>query len=410
MAGCIMRSLVICVALAPLLGPLAACMDDAKEAEEDIPVDGKLDSMKSPTDHGAAAFGVAASSQLTAAQGFHTWTFTLTGAADIHAFTGQSGPGHGPDTVLYLYKKGPAGWGSYVARNDDAGGTRFSSLTRSLPAGEYRALVKGLTARTRGKFAFEVDCAGAGCAAPLPPGCLFGATFNDARNGNPSVRMQVESTFTSPDGMLELDRQRVILAMHESSHVDVTTIEAAFAAADQHQINIFRFWEPLAARTYTAIEYGAGDNSYGGIYYWNTTDRVSSIHDGDLENCTVSARRCLLGSTYNDLRSGGAATVVSTKVVKTAAALSGVAADQALAAIRVAYADATSLADGFTKIDARTLNVTTFRLTEGGAVVDAYEYGAGDNSYGEVFKGGSLDVAAAINDGDLYGCAVLSAP
>jgi hypothetical protein len=354
-----------------------------------------------------AAFGAALPAQITATEGFHAWTFTLSGDAALELTTGQSGPGRGPDTVLYLYKKTATGWGSYIARNDDNGASNFSRIAKNLGTGEYRALVKGLTSRTRGKFAFKVGCVGAGCAAPLPPGCLFGATFNDARSGNPSVRNQVESMFTSPDGMLEIDRQRVILALHESSHVDVTTIEEAFAAADQHTINIFRFWEPLAARTYTAIEYGAGDNSYGAIYYWNTTERVSSIHDGDLYDCTVTAQTCLLGSTYNDLRSGAAATVVSKKVVKSAAELSGVAADQALAAIRVAYADATSLANGFTKIDAKTLNVTTFKLAETGALVDAYEYGAGDNSYGEVFKGGTLEVAAAINDGDFYGCSVL---
>jgi hypothetical protein len=216
------------------------------------------------------------------------------------------------------------------------------------------------------------------------------------------------STFTSADTMRPVDQARVILALHESVHTDVTTIEQAFAAADQHQINLYRFYEPAAARTFLGVEYGAGDNSYGAIYYWDTTERVAAIHDGDLDSCTEARHTCLLGSTYNDLKTSPAFTATSTKLVKTAGQLTGNAATQALTAIRVAYADATSLADGLTKIDAGGLNVVTYTHVASGRLVDAYEYGAGDNSYGEVFVGGALTVAAAINDGDFYGCGLFA--
>src|SRR5438128_7841319 len=105
----------------PLLGASIGCLD-AKGEETDVPADGKLDSFRSPTDHGVIAFGAAQTSRLTADQSFHTWTFSLSGAADVKALTSRKPHYAAIDTVLYLYKKGANGsWGSYIARNDNDG-------------------------------------------------------------------------------------------------------------------------------------------------------------------------------------------------------------------------------------------------------------------------------------------------
>ena len=42
--------------------------------------------------------------------------------------------------------------------------------------------------------------------------------------------------------------------------------------------------------------------------------------------------------------------------------------------------------------------------------VVAIEFGAGDNSYGAVFSGGTTRIVARIQDGDLAGCTLLGAP
>lgn len=381
---------------------LLAC-DDARPEEEGVPQDGKLDSFQTPTDHGELAFGASARAKLTPTAAHHTWTFTLSAPATVHPYTSRVPHESNVDTVLYLYKRGPNGWGSYIARNDDDGRAHWSSLDKSLPAGEYRLLVKGLLASTKGSFDLTLDCAGAGCAPA--PSCLFGSTYGDIQ-GNANLSVSGTQTLTSGAGLLDLDKQRIIIALHQSSHTDVTTIEEAFAAADQGEINITRLYEPAAARTYTAIEYGAGDNSYGAIFYWDSTQLVSSIHDGDLEGCTVVPETCLLGSSWGDLKTSTAYTTVSSRVVTTASQLSGVAAQQALKAIRVAYADSANLAAGLANIDQSELNVITLRHKTTGQVVDVYEYGAGDNSYGAVFKGGTLDTAAEIHDLDFYGCSL----
>ena len=378
---------------------LAVSCTESKPVEEDVPTDGKLDSFRTPTHHGDIAYGEPAIGRLTADEGFHTWTFELSAPSTIHAFTSRVPHEASLDTVLYLYQLGPNGWGSYIARNDDDGRNYWSSIDRDLPAGQYRVLVKGYLRSIRGKFQVTVDCDGVGCSPA--PGCLFGSTYGDIMT-NPKLAASY-SKVTSPTNLGELDKSRVILAVQQSSHTDVMTVEEAFERVDQHEFNFVRIYEPAAARTYTAIEYGAGDNSYGAIFYWDTTELVSSIHDGDLEGCSVKPEVCLLGSSWNDLKTSTAYTTTSARVVTQASELTGVAAMQALAAIRVAYEDATDLADGLTKIDGSELNVITRRHSSG-KLVDIFEYGAGDNSYGAVFHGGSTMMAAEINDLDFYGC------
>ena len=162
----LVRSWLLVAAALAGAGLGAGCMEDAadKGPEDAVPTDGKLDSFARPTDHGAIGFATNAEATLTPAGKYHTWTFALTGAAQVHLYTHPSLTSRQMvDTVLYLYKRGPNGWGSYVARNDDDGTNIFSSLVRDLGAGEYRLLVKGYAAGTRGPFAVTAECTGAGC-------------------------------------------------------------------------------------------------------------------------------------------------------------------------------------------------------------------------------------------------------
>ena len=153
---------------------LAACVAADKGAEEELDLvdsaDGKDDSLRRPTEHGDLAFDVAAHSALTEAERHHAWTFTLHGDADVTMTTAYSLLGQRrTDTVLYLYRETAAGWGAYIARNDDYGSTTYSQLVRHLGAGRYRMIVKGHLATTRGKFKLTAACRGDGCTAPVAP-------------------------------------------------------------------------------------------------------------------------------------------------------------------------------------------------------------------------------------------------
>ena len=390
----------------------SGCLAEGEKGLEEGFEDGKLDSHLRPTNHGDLAFETDAHSVLTDAERYHAWEFELSGDAEITAVTSYSLLGQRKtDTVLYLYREtptSPTGWGPYIARNDDYDGKVYSRIIKQLGAGRYRALVKGFATTTRGKFKLTVKCNGPGCVPAVASECLFGDTYNDIP-GVGALEVSTTNAYTSPAGMTELDRRRVVLAVQQSSHTDVTTAEQAFARVDQSTINVMRLWEPAASRNWVAFEYGAGDNSYGAIFDGRSDRIVASIHDGDLLDCAVVAETCRIGPTYSDIRNGTDYTANSTRLVTTAAQLDGPGEpDQALRAIQEAYDDVTTLAQGFAAIDGGQLNVVEYIHHPTNTDLVVYEYGAGDNSYGAVFYYRSMEMAAAINDGDLYGCTLFA--
>jgi hypothetical protein len=266
---------------------LAACAADptTKGPEDDVPQsgDGKLDSFAAPTDHGAIAFGAAQVGNVTSTAKYHAWTFALSNSAEVHAYTSRVPHYASTDTVAYLYKMGATGWGSYIARNDDDGTSEWSSIDRTLGIGQYRVLVKGYSSTTTGHFQLTVDCTGAGCAAP----CLFGTTLGDFE-GNAAWTLGTQQRLYASTGLSALDDQRIVLAMQESAHTDVTTVDEAFAAADQNEIDIQTLTHNADGRTFTIVDYGAGDNTYGAIFTDPTATIATAIHDSDFYRCSVN--------------------------------------------------------------------------------------------------------------------------
>jgi hypothetical protein len=78
---------------------------------------------------------------------------------------------------------------------------------------------------------------------------------------------------------------QIVEAVRESAHTDVTTVEEAFDRVDQHEINVRTMQLDGTGQFYVEIEYGAGDNSYGAIFYWGTAVKAAAIHDGFQEEC-----------------------------------------------------------------------------------------------------------------------------
>jgi hypothetical protein len=274
------------------------CVDELEKGDEDEApsVDGKDDSFAKPIDHGAIAFDTAAESALAATAKFHAWDFTLSGDAKIVMTTGKPAAGGKMiDTVLYLYKEGATSWGPYIARNDDVGESLWSKITKNLGAGHYRVLVKGYAATTTGKFGVKVACTGAGCAAPEPEAaCLLPDTFGEWRT-SPDYNTYSDRKVTSPSELERLEADQIILALHQSSHTDVRTVEEAFARVDGGEINIVERAHRATNQIIVGIEYGAGDNSYGALLYYNTVDLAAPIHDGDLLDCTFEPPGALVG-------------------------------------------------------------------------------------------------------------------
>lgn len=139
---------------------------DVKGEEDSGPIDdGSFDSFASSTLNGMLEFGSPHTAAFTSSARFHAWDFELEAPAVVTLDVGPVSDGDPElDTVMYLYRQGSTGWGRYIARNDDARGTRWSGLEHlALSAGTYRVLVKGFRTSVRGDFALTASCEGDGC-------------------------------------------------------------------------------------------------------------------------------------------------------------------------------------------------------------------------------------------------------
>jgi hypothetical protein len=386
---------------------LVGCVAD-RGPESELPDDGKADSQRKPTDHGGIPFGTSAYSALTADARYHAWTFELSGDAHVDLTTSYAVLGQRrTDTVLYLYKEGPTGWGSYIARNDNYGSTTYSQLKKDLGAGRYRALVKGYSETTYGKFKLTAMCNGAGC---VDTSCAFGEVYHDIfENPTMSIINQNKITPATLNTLNPVDLQHVVDAVKQSAWNDVTTPEEAISHVDQMEINVTWFWEPEAQRSFVAFEYGAGDNSYGAIFGRTDDAMAARIHDGDLELCTVHNETCLLSDDWSALKTDPAFTKTSSRVITNASQLTGIEAQQALATFQRTYdGQVQTVADGLAWADNQELNVVTFTHNATGTQVVVFEHGAGDTSVGVIFFAGELRRAGTIDDLAIGNCTLFA--
>ena len=130
--------------------------DDVGSNSENV-----TDTFSRPTEHGVLTFGVANAAEFSDEQRFHSWTFTLTGEAEVELLTELRT--QNLDSVMYLYKKKNDKWGSYIEKNDDNDGAPESRIAKTLSEGEYRIKVKATKEFQRGDFAVTGTCNGDGC-------------------------------------------------------------------------------------------------------------------------------------------------------------------------------------------------------------------------------------------------------
>lgn len=401
----------------------AACLDEGKADEDETEFldDSKADSQLKPTNHGVIIFGNPENAIIGGSERFHAWTFELSGDAKVDMTTSYSVLGQRrTDTVLYLYKQTATGtWGSYIARNDDYGSTTYSHLEKNLRAGSYRVLVKGHQASTTGKFKISVNCAGDGCAQPEPPPdtttCVFGTTYHDIFENNPNLTV-VNTNKIYPNTLATLsadDRQRLMIAVQQSAHTDVTTPEEAILRVDQDEVNVTWMYEAAAKRQFVAFEYGAGDNSYGAVFdRWGTGatyGMVTNIHDGDLENCSTAPKTCVFDDDWTLIRTNTTDyTITATRTISSANPPTGVVAQQAMIALQQSYDDLTSVSDGLDRTDDNLITIYTLTHVVSGTQLESFVYHAGDTAIGRIYRKGTTERAAVINDLFIEGCALFT--
>lgn len=296
----VLQSLALLLSLAGV----SACASDVSSLEKDgdevdAPVDGKLDGV-SITDHGAFAFdslsdGGRNSMQasvdvtLSSSERSHAWTFTLDGNAEISLETSHwAGLTNEKevDTVIYLYKRTASGtWGRYVARNDDKNdSTVYSAIDRSLDAGEYRVVVKGYSARTRGSVKLEALCEGAGCMRAASGHEYCGQELSDVENN------EVLLPDESPAGIRATSRPN---AERQAQIIRAVTqrIRSARPITDWHTTLDMVDANSLAWQPYTVaatqeslilISFTKGDNLYGTFFRGDTTEVFAHLEDDEI--------------------------------------------------------------------------------------------------------------------------------
>jgi hypothetical protein len=121
------------------------------------------------------------------------------------------------------------------------------------------------------------------------------------------------------------------------------------------------------------------------------------------------ASGCLFGTTYSELKTAPALVLQGGLDVTQANldTLSNDAKDMLVRAVKEAsYTNVTTPADALSRVDQEEMNVDWYYEPAARRTFLAFEYGAGDNSYGAVFEKQTGTRATSIHDGDLYNCDV----
>ncbi len=292
-------------------------------------------------------------------------------------------------SVVYLYQQTNSGTYRRIAKT--AAGDDFGVLMRSIEGGTYRVLVKGVADDDAGEFMIKLSCSGAGCADE--PQCLFEAGFYDlAESKAGAITSSGYDKITSQSTLFPNEGERIVAAVNVSNP-NVSTLAQAWDSVDLGEINRAFFNDRLAARGFSAYEYGAGDNSFGAIFD-ERNQVVASIWDGDLGDCTVFAGSCVFGRRAYDTRFMPDMELMAEYRPDNASEVPAAVSSQLLAAL-----GATSLDRAF-EIDPRPY-VVTYRHADGREFVAVYNT---DDASGVIFAAGSTTKVAELRYDGFTSC------
>jgi hypothetical protein len=122
--------------------------------------------------------------------------------------------------------------------------------------------------------------------------------------------------------------------------------------------------------------------------------------------CPAEEGACLFGDTFSELRSEGRFLVLDEHWIRTLDQLGSELEGQQLviAVQQSSHTDVTTPAQALAVVDQHEVRRMRLRAPGDAREYDVFEYGAGDNSYGAIFRADELSKAASIHDGDLLEC------
>jgi subtilisin-like proprotein convertase family protein len=113
---------------------------------------------------------------------------------------------------------------------------------------------------------------------------------------------------------------------------------------------------------------------------------------------------CVFGTTWGEALRSEAIVVVGERELVSGDELGPLQGEQIIEAVLQSSHEPTTVAEAFAAVDQETINYLELWDASARRGFSAYEYGAGDNSYGAIFVQGTTTLAASIGDGDLSGC------
>lgn len=365
------------------LGLLAGCADDQSGPVVEPPVaDGKADIGERVDFRGSLGFGSekAVTGSFTEDLEFHAFAFEVGANADVTLGITRSGTSRNIDTTLFVYgpRNANGGYGTAsVAFDDDSGWSRHSRIANlKLPApGTWLAVVGTRDGRGRGNYRLDMTCNSNDCTPPVvvESGC------------HPDLAAAIDACVADSQMNAENPWAQV---------VDDFVAECAGAET--------------VARARDALCATAGAPQALCAMSIETLDaEVIPVCRAEVLKVTLD-NACVFGSIYGDLfRRAEAMVVIDKSILDASSNLDAVTSSQILAAVRAsAFDDALAIDEVFDWVDGGEINRVDLWDASNRRPFTAFEFGAGDNSFGMIFDAGTNERVATINDGDFYDCNV----
>lgn len=372
------------------LAMLAGCGESGpdKALLEPALDDGKTDVTQSVTVIGELGWGEqgALANSFVQDLEFHGYTVAVRAGAEVRLEITQKGSSKSLDTSLFLYgpRTAAGGFGTAaLARDDDSGWGRLSKLGSVTLAteGTYLVVVGTDDGLGRGNYRLMASCLSGDCAPIVTP----------AEQGQcyPSFLLAIEQCVND---QMDSDPEWFYTTTRRNIMEQCADIEVVASAYDQ-----------LCSGA-QAVESICGQS-------------LDSLNQTQLPVCLKEAWNreldglCVFGERYRDITESGALIVLGRNELTLSSPLSDVESAQVLEAVKAsAYSDVATAQEAFQAVDGGVVNQTQLWDGSNRKAYTAYEFGAGDNSYGKIFPLGELQAAATIQDGDLYGCTTFWGP
>ncbi len=373
-----------------MAGLVAGCLESATEPQmlEPTLADGKSDVAQSVTLMGPLEYGADAALKGTFTQDleFHGYEVGARTGAMITLEVTQLGSSKSLDTTLFVFgpRTDAAGYGtSALVKDGDSGWGRLSKVKNfSVPSqGTYLVVVGTGDGQGRGNYRLQLTCNSGECDLPQTPA--------PAGQCYPSFALAIDACVEGnmaddPEWFYSTTRRNLV-----EQCADIEIVAPAYDALCA---------TPEAPAS--VCELSLEEISYSHIPVC-FTEAWNRQMDG----------MCVFGTRYRELFDSGALVVLGQKVLTAQSALGQTEEAQLLQAVQnSAYSQVASVAEAFDAVDDNKVFQTEIWDGSNRKAFTAYEFGAGDNSYGLIFDQGLLTIAAKIQDGDLYECSTLWGP